>query len=311
MYVMPLLLATLLGVIGTQLDKLLISIYFTADQFAVYANGAIELPLVGVITGSLAAAIMPELVAMGEQGNYAGALSLWHESIRKSSLVLYPFLGYFAACAVDFVHLAYGPGYEDATWPFLLLLTVLPVRVAVFGNLLRAMNRNLPIALGAGIGLAVDVVVSLLLLWAGRGLMLSFLGPAIGSVLAVYVSVGYLIWCIGGTMAVSTRKVLPWRDLMKILSISLGAGLAAFLVRFAALPLAARLGTETGMLSWLNVSVDSAALVIRLGVQTAVFTAVLAFLIWVTGCLKPDEKELLWLPIRWAAVRFKRRPSRL
>ena len=51
---LPLGMATMLGTISLQLDKVIVGTMCEPADFAAYALGAIEIPLIGIVTGSLA-----------------------------------------------------------------------------------------------------------------------------------------------------------------------------------------------------------------------------------------------------------------
>ena len=56
-YSAPLGIASMMGTIMLQLDKIIVSSMCTPEEFANYVNGAIEIPLIAVITGSISAVI--------------------------------------------------------------------------------------------------------------------------------------------------------------------------------------------------------------------------------------------------------------
>ena len=69
-YAVPLGLAAIIGTISKLLDKMIVSSMCSPEQSAVYINGAIEIPLIGVLTGSVMAIIIPDLVKMHKAAQY-------------------------------------------------------------------------------------------------------------------------------------------------------------------------------------------------------------------------------------------------
>jgi O-antigen/teichoic acid export membrane protein len=57
----PLGLAGMVGGIAYSVDKVIVSSLCSPQDFAIYANGAVEIPLIAVVTGSITAVLLPEL----------------------------------------------------------------------------------------------------------------------------------------------------------------------------------------------------------------------------------------------------------
>jgi O-antigen/teichoic acid export membrane protein len=287
-YVVPIFAATVVGVVNRRFDGLLISSFFDPEKYAVYSCGAFELPVIGIVTTSVFSAIMPDLVVLWDGGRKGEVLGLFHTAVRKCSLVIYPCFALALVCAVDLIVLLYGGAYREAAWPFIVYLFALPVRVAVYGSVIRAAGRTRPIAVGAVIAVVTNVLISLALVLLGRALYgagsrLSFLGPSIGTILALVASCAYLIWQIRRATQAPIRSVMPWKELGGIMAVCLLSAGAVALLPLGPLPLLA-----------------------RLLVRGAAFAAVLLGVSLATGILQQDEKDMLAYPWR-AGQRLLRR----
>jgi O-antigen/teichoic acid export membrane protein len=280
-YALPIWMSSIVGTLHVQYDKFLISAAFDPATYAVYFCGAMELPITMLVTTSITAAMMPNLVNQATRGDLRDALDLWHEGIRKCSLVVFPFFAFFLPVSREFIVLLYGRDYAAAAGPFAIYLFALPLHVAVWSTLFRAAGRTRPVAVSAAISLGVNVVVSTGFVWLGRGTPLAFVGPAIGTVVADAVDALYLLGRIGSVSRVPFSRVLRWRELGETMALCAAAGAAIYLLpleRFAELPLAA-----------------------GIAVRGACFALLIAILGVVTGHLRPDERELLRAP--WSALR--------
>lgn len=275
-YALPLWATSVVGILNLQFDKFLISTYFDPSDYAVYSCGAMQLPVVAIVTASLAAAILPDLVRLSDAGKQHDALRLWQEAARKCSFVMFPCFAIFLCIAPDLMALLYGKQYIAAAWPFGVYLFLLPLRVVVYGSLFRAMGQTRPIAVGAVIALGMNIVVSTVLVFFGRGSLLSFMGPSVGTVCATIAMIAYLLWRLTHIMDVPFRKIMRWKEFGGIFVLSLVCGGLAFMIRLGGLPLGVQLLT-----------------------QISVFCAALVVLAATTRILTPQEKEVMRLPMRF------------
>ena len=92
-YAVPLGLASMFGSISTQFDKLVVSSMCSAEAFALYVAGAIEIPIIGIVTGAMNAAILPNLSVAYKKGRLAEIVDLWKRAMGKAALLLIPCMG--------------------------------------------------------------------------------------------------------------------------------------------------------------------------------------------------------------------------
>ena len=91
-YAIPVGLTSAIGVIAINIDSLFISSYFNPSKLAEYANGAMELPFIGIITGSVMAVFMPEFVKRYNDKKSEEVISLWHYSIIRVGTLFFPLM---------------------------------------------------------------------------------------------------------------------------------------------------------------------------------------------------------------------------
>lgn len=274
-YALPLWLTSGTGILNREYDKFLISANFDPTTYAVYFCGAMELPVVLLVTSSLSTAIMPNLVSLGAENRTREMLTLWNAAARKASLALFPCFAFFMAIRLDLMVLLYGEDYARAADPFGIYLLSLPLRVGIYAAILRATGRTREVAIGAVVMLLVNVSVSTSLVWLGGQSNLAFIGPAIGTVAATFAAVIFLLTRLRKVVALPIAKLMRWRELALTLALCVAAGAAT-----AVLPVA-----ELG-------------LVARLVVRTGFFGLALLGLVWLTGALEEDELQMLRHPIR-------------
>jgi len=267
----PLWATSVASVISLQYDRLLISNAFDPASYAIYSCGAIQLPIVALITASVNLAIMPNLVTMAAgRKDLRPALNLWQEAARKCSLIVFPCFTFFIAVSYDFMVLLYGKPYAAAAGPFTIYLLMLPVRVALYSSLFRATGKTKPIAIGSIIRLVINIVISTGLVILGAGTYISFIGPSIGTVFAEFVMIFYCLKQIGVLTQMPLTQIMRWRELGTTLILCVIVGVATY---FAPLP--------------------DLPLIVKLGVQATLFTVLLITIVVFTKHLHKDESEML------------------
>ncbi|HQO40527.1 MAG TPA: oligosaccharide flippase family protein, partial [Spirochaetota bacterium] len=89
-YAVPLGVAGILATLMLQTNQMVVSAMCSPEEFANYVNGAIEIPLIGVITGSIASVILVDMTDYVHKGENSKALELFKLSSVKSAGILFP-----------------------------------------------------------------------------------------------------------------------------------------------------------------------------------------------------------------------------
>ena len=136
-YGLPLAATGLAGTLGYQFDRIVVGVSFSPQEFAVYALGAVEVPLGLLIAAAVSNVLVPRLTIFWRDGDRAGMVALWREAMRKTSLVLLPLFAFMLVMSADLVLLLYGPGYSESVEVFRVYLLLLPLRIATWGLIPR------------------------------------------------------------------------------------------------------------------------------------------------------------------------------
>ncbi len=240
-YTWPLLAAVIVGQLSLQFDKAVISVYFDTKKFAEYANGAIQIPFVMLVIISLSHSITPEMSKLAANGKTNQMLDLWRTAACKGAAFVFPVVGFFLLCPDYVMVLLYGPKYLISAVPFGIYCFALFLRIAYFGTILRAVGRNRLEIVAAAAALAVNVVITLVIVHFGRGTIWSFAGPAIGTVFGMAISTFVLIGLISHVTKRPVLRLIPIRHLFKTGLIMLFAAIPAFAMRWLPMPIPVKL----------------------------------------------------------------------
>lgn len=84
-FAVPLGLAATLATMSASLDKVVVASMCGPKDFAIYANGTMQIPLISVVTGSIMAVLLPDIRRLRTEGKNNEALELW-SAVRRSQL---------------------------------------------------------------------------------------------------------------------------------------------------------------------------------------------------------------------------------
>lgn len=139
---LPLYIATFIGVLTLNLDKLIVNSLTDIKTFAIYSIGAIEIPIVGMIGSSMAQGIFPQLVTSYKNNEVDNAKDLWIKTTLKSSQVTYPIILVLMIISKPFIILLFTSKYVDAVPIFQTYLLVSFWRNTQYGSLIIASGQT-------------------------------------------------------------------------------------------------------------------------------------------------------------------------
>ena len=118
---LPLLTASIWGMIISSSTQFFISRYYGNDVFADFSNGFMELPFVGMIMGAIATVLLPAFSKMDTgKGISQDTLNLWTSSLIKSAKVIFPMLIYSVFFAEIIMTCMYGNQYSASSYYFII-----------------------------------------------------------------------------------------------------------------------------------------------------------------------------------------------
>lgn len=211
-FILPVGAVSAIDTIATMLDRNIVAYFFTTEQFSLYAFGAMEIPLLGLIIGSVTPVLLPEFSAMIARGNVRQTLELWHRVILKTAVLVFGIFFVFLCIAPDFLALLYSEKYRESAVFMRIYLLLLPLRIVTLMPLLYAFGRQKLVLAGSCADLALNLCLSLLLV---RCTPLGMAGAATATVVSTALQSLFYLWIIRRAFGNSTTAttLLPWRTL--------------------------------------------------------------------------------------------------
>ncbi|MHB8962857.1 MAG: oligosaccharide flippase family protein [Saccharofermentanales bacterium] len=222
----PLGLASVIGVLSIELDKLLIGRFFSTEDLAIYTNAAKEMP-VTIVAGSITAVLMPQLVRLLKENRNTEAVRMWNDSVYISyAIICICAIGLFVF-APEAISLLYSERYLPGVSVFRVYNLVLLLRFTYFGMILNSIGKTKFIFYSSLASLGLNVVLNYFLYLA-----FGFIGPAIASFIALSVVALFQLIATSKNIGVAFTHILPWRDIAYITLLNAVFGGFFFLLKY-------------------------------------------------------------------------------
>lgn len=137
-YAIPLGLAGILWVFQTDLHNYFVGYRFTPAEFAIYAYGCFQLPLVNLMIESVTAVLIPRISELQMLGDKREIIALSGRSMNKLALVFLPFYAFLFVAAEPFIVTLFSRDYIASVPIFLINLTLIPFAIWINDPVVRA-----------------------------------------------------------------------------------------------------------------------------------------------------------------------------
>ena len=236
-YGIPLALTGAVGILGGQLDRIVVTSKFSAADYAVYAIGAAQVPLLYLVRQPVNNVLVRALSARFDAGDLSGAADLWRESMRKLSLVVMPVFVYSEIMARDLIRVMYGTKWGASVEIFRIYQTLLLTQITTWGLITLAAGRTRENIWGAVILLVLNGAIAYALI-GPFGLD----GAAVATPLATLGAIAYFLLRIRAIFHLEIRELGPWAGITLNLLLSGAAGVPILAIALLPGPAVLRLG---------------------------------------------------------------------
>ncbi len=142
-YSLPIVVASIAGIAIKASDQFYISRYFGPDVFAEFANGFIQLPFTGIVTGAAATVLMPRFSTIIHEGDdISQLLILWNSTLEKSALIIYPLLIFSIFYARQIIVILFSDLYLGSVLYFQIVLFLNFFNIILFVPLILALGKS-------------------------------------------------------------------------------------------------------------------------------------------------------------------------
>lgn len=205
----PMGLASVVGTLNAELDKLVIGRFFTTEEYAIFANAAKELPVTMLAT-SLTAVLLPCLVRLLREKKTEEASKLWGYAANISFCVMCLIVGGFFVFAPDIMSLFYSEKYvtDEGIAVFRIYSLILLFRAIYWGIILNATGKTKFVFYSSILTLLMNLIGNIISCYA-----MGFIGPAISSLVVTGVMAFVQLQFTSKIIGIRISKLLPWKNI--------------------------------------------------------------------------------------------------
>jgi O-antigen/teichoic acid export membrane protein len=213
----PLAASAVVSVLGSQIDKGVISGYMSPQDFAVYSlAGWGIINAIRVVYNSIAQVCVPRFGELAVEKDLAGVRQVWHKMILMNTCVTVPLICFSFVFAVEITGILYTDKYLAAANVWRINMLILVVQMLGFGTIPTALGKTRAILAGNLTRFLLAVPCSVLLI-----LNFGLMGGAVAFVLGFWADA--LVQLLAGKKALRATfaEFLPWGEMGRISVISL------------------------------------------------------------------------------------------
>lgn len=202
------------------MDKTIVSGMLNPAQYALYKNGAIELPFFSGIYRTVSTLVLPEVTLLYSEGKFNEIIRLKRKVITNTAFLVYPVMVFLLFFNDRFIYLYLSDRYVDTVPVFTIFNLTLLVRVNSYGEVLLAAGKyglNIKISI---IGFVVGVINNMIFIY-----FFGIIGAAISTLLTIFTVALVNLYYTGKLINCAILDFFDFSFLYKLLLLSVSISL--------------------------------------------------------------------------------------
>jgi len=200
------------------IDKIVVSSYFSPADLAVYARGAMEIPMLSVVINSLGNILMPKFVKSYADNDINNILIYWHRSTVLIAIVVYPLMVLMISIGDVLIPMLFTEKFNDSIIIFQIYTLSLVFRITTYDSIVRAIGQTKMLLRVTFISLVLNLALTIIMIE-----LIGIIGAPIATFITILIVRLEMLRVIKNLLNISFIDVFPWLKLVKILLVSLCA----------------------------------------------------------------------------------------
>lgn len=114
---------------------------FTSAEFAIYAYGCFELPLLAMLSESVTSVLIPRMNELHQQGKREEMVSLTIRAMQKLAFFYFPIYVFLLITAKTFIITLFTKNFEASASVFVINITLLPFSILITDPMIRSFKE--------------------------------------------------------------------------------------------------------------------------------------------------------------------------
>lgn len=140
-YAIPFGLTGILWLAQNDIHNYFVAHKFTAAEFAIYAYGCFELPLIAMLSESVTSVLIPRMNALQLVGDRDEMIRLTARAMQKLAFFYFPIYVFLMITAKTFITTLFTEQYAASASVFVIFLTLLPFSILVTDPVVRSFRE--------------------------------------------------------------------------------------------------------------------------------------------------------------------------
>lgn len=213
---LPMGLATAVGTLNSEIDKLLIGYLMDTETLAIYTNAAKELPLT-IVASSITAVLLPQMTRLIKDKKTEQAVQIWGYAIELALLTIGVIVAGVFVYAEDVMTVLYSEKYLSGVLVFRVYTLNLILRCTYFGIVLNAYGETKKILYCSIGSLVLNAILNPICYW-----LFGMVGPAIATFMAIFLIMLLQLVMTVKVAHIKFRNLFPWKRFLNIFVINVG-----------------------------------------------------------------------------------------
>jgi O-antigen/teichoic acid export membrane protein len=137
-YAVPFGLAGILWILQTDIHNYFVGYKFTSAEFAIYAYGCFQLPLIAMLAESVTSVLIPRMSELETVDNKREMVRLTARAMQKLAFFYFPIYVFLLITAQTFIITLFTTDYLASVPIFIINLTLLPFSILITDPIVRA-----------------------------------------------------------------------------------------------------------------------------------------------------------------------------
>ncbi len=140
-YAVPFGLTAILWLAQSDIHNYFVAYKFSSAEFAIYAYGCFQLPLIAMLAESVSSVLIPHMNTLQVAGDRDEMIRLTARAMQKLAFFYFPLYVFLMITAGTFITTLFTHQYDASTPIFMINLTLLPVGVLITDPIVRSFKE--------------------------------------------------------------------------------------------------------------------------------------------------------------------------